>query len=56
MDTLRRFENWAAPVVLVAAVALLIYMVSKAHGFGAVLSEPSKLGGAATSGRCSSQR
>ena len=44
MDTLRRFENWAAPVVLVAAVALLIYMVSKAHGFGAVLSEPSKLG------------
>jgi NCS1 family nucleobase:cation symporter-1 len=44
METLRRFENWAAPVVLVAAVALLIYMVTKAHGFGPVLSEPSKLG------------
>jgi NCS1 family nucleobase:cation symporter-1 len=44
MDTLRRFENWAAPVVLVAAVALLIYMVTKANGFGAVLSEPGKLG------------
>jgi NCS1 family nucleobase:cation symporter-1 len=44
MDTLRRFENWAAPVVLVAVIALLIYMVTKAHGFGAVLSEPSKLG------------
>jgi len=44
MDTLRRFENWAAPVVLVAAVALLIYMVTKAHGFGAVLSEPARLG------------
>jgi nucleobase:cation symporter-1, NCS1 family len=44
MDTLRRFENWAAPVVIVAAVALLAYMVTKAHGFGAVLSEPAHLG------------
>jgi NCS1 family nucleobase:cation symporter-1 len=44
MDTLRRFENWAAPLVLVMAVALLIYMVTKAHGFGAVLSQPSALG------------
>jgi nucleobase:cation symporter-1, NCS1 family len=44
MDTLRRFENWAAPVVLIAAVAPLIYMVTKAHGFGAVLSQPGKLG------------
>jgi NCS1 family nucleobase:cation symporter-1 len=44
MNTLRRFENWAAPVVLVAAVVLLIYMVTKAHGFGSVLSEPAKLG------------
>jgi nucleobase:cation symporter-1, NCS1 family len=44
MDTLRRFENWAAPLVLIMAVVLLIYMVSKAHGFGAVLSEPAKLG------------
>ncbi|MGH3187599.1 MAG: NCS1 family nucleobase:cation symporter-1 [Streptosporangiaceae bacterium] len=44
METLRRFENWAAPFVLVAAVALLIYMVAKAHGFGDVLSQPSKVG------------
>jgi NCS1 family nucleobase:cation symporter-1 len=44
MDALRRFENWAAPLVLVAAVALLGYMVVKAHGFGSVLSEPSKIG------------
>jgi NCS1 family nucleobase:cation symporter-1 len=44
MDTLRRFENWAAPLVLVAAIALLIYMVIKAHGFGNVLSGPAKLG------------
>jgi NCS1 family nucleobase:cation symporter-1 len=44
MDTLRRFENWAAPLVLVATIALLIYIVIKAHGFGAVLSQPPKLG------------
>src|SRR6266536_3737299 len=44
MDTLRRFENWAAPVVLVVAVALLIFMVIKANGFGGILSEPSRLG------------
>ncbi len=44
MDTLRRFENWAAPFVLVVAVVLLVYMAIKAHGFGAALSQPSKLG------------
>ena len=44
MNTLRRFENWAGPLVLVAAVALLIYILIKAHGFGAVLSEPARLG------------
>ncbi len=44
MDTLRRFENWAAPFVLVVAVALLIFMVIKANGFGGILSEPSRLG------------
>jgi nucleobase:cation symporter-1, NCS1 family len=44
MDTLRRFENWAAPLVLVMAVVLLVYMVTRAHGFGAVLSEPARLG------------
>ena len=44
MDTLRRFENWAAPFVLVVAVALLIFMAAKAHGFGTILSQPSQLG------------
>jgi permease for cytosine/purines len=44
MDTLRRFENWAAPFVLVVAVALLIFMAAKAHGFGSILSQPSHLG------------
>src|SRR6266496_4033385 len=44
MDTLRRFENWAAPFVLLVAIFLLVWMVTKAHGFGPILHEPSKLG------------
>jgi NCS1 family nucleobase:cation symporter-1 len=44
METLRRFENWAAPFVLVVAVILLIYIVIKAHGLGDVISQPSKVG------------
>src|SRR5689334_16991733 len=34
METLRRFENWAAPFVLVGAVVLLAWTASKAGGFG----------------------
>jgi nucleobase:cation symporter-1, NCS1 family len=44
METLRRFENWAAPFVLVVAVVLLVYLVIKAGGFGSVLSQPSHFG------------
>ncbi|MBR7825544.1 NCS1 family nucleobase:cation symporter-1 [Actinospica sp. MGRD01-02] len=44
MDTLRRFENWAAPLVLVGAVGLLIWVGVKAGGLGPLLHQPSKLG------------
>jgi NCS1 family nucleobase:cation symporter-1 len=44
MDTVRRFENWAAPFVLIVFVALLVWMLTKAGGFGPLLSEPGKLG------------
>ena len=44
METLRRFENWAAPFVIVGAVALLIWMSVKAGGFGPIIHQPSKLG------------
>lgn len=44
MDTLRRFENWAAPFVLVGAVVLLIWITVKAGGLGPLLDQPSKLG------------
>ncbi len=44
IDALRRFENWAAPLVTVAFLALLVYMVGEAGGFGPIFSQPSKLG------------
>ena len=44
METLRRFENWAAPFVIVGALALLIWIAVKAGGFGPLLDQPSKLG------------
>ncbi|MEQ4204905.1 NCS1 family nucleobase:cation symporter-1 [Actinopolymorpha sp. B9G3] len=44
IDGLRRFENWAAPLVTVAFLALLVYMVMEADGFGPIFSQPSQLG------------
>ena len=44
MDTIRRFENWAAPFVMVVAIILLIWMASAAGGFGPIISDPGKLG------------
>ncbi|SCK42112.1 NCS1 family nucleobase:cation symporter-1 [Streptomyces sp. WMMB 322] len=44
METLRRFENWAAPFVIVGAFVLLGWIAVKAGGFGPLLDEPSKLG------------
>jgi NCS1 family nucleobase:cation symporter-1 len=44
METLRRFENWAAPFVLVVAFFLLIWMLVAAHGFGPILSQGGKFG------------
>jgi NCS1 family nucleobase:cation symporter-1 len=45
IETLRRFENWAAPVVMAAAIALLVFMWIKAGGVGNILSEPGTLHG-----------
>jgi NCS1 family nucleobase:cation symporter-1 len=44
METVRRFENWAAPFVLVGAFVMLWWMREKAGGFGPLLDQPSKLG------------
>ncbi len=42
MNAVRLFENWAAPIVLVLAVALLGWVVNRAGGFGPLLMQPSK--------------
>jgi NCS1 family nucleobase:cation symporter-1 len=42
MDLLRRFENWAAPFVLVMTAALLAWAVWRAHGLGYLLTEKGK--------------
>ncbi|HEY4222554.1 MAG TPA: cytosine permease, partial [Myxococcota bacterium] len=42
MNAIRVFENWAAPIVLVLAAALLIFVVSSAGGLGPMLDAPSK--------------
>ena len=44
MNAVRRFENWAAPFVLVVALGLLVWMVTKAGGFGPIVSQPGKVG------------
>ena len=42
MDLLRKVENWAAPFVLVMAVALMIWALWRAKGIGAVMEEKGK--------------
>lgn len=42
MNAVRVLENWAAPVVLVLAVALLWWVVARADGVGPLLTHPSK--------------
>ncbi|MFH9348867.1 NCS1 family nucleobase:cation symporter-1 [Kitasatospora sp. NPDC017646] len=44
MEALRRFENWAAPFVIVGALALLVWIGVKAGGLGPLLDQPSQLG------------
>jgi nucleobase:cation symporter-1, NCS1 family len=42
MNAVRVFENWAAPIVLVLAAALLVWVVGRANGLGGMLSQPSQ--------------
>ena len=44
MNAVRVFENWAAPLVLVMALALLIWAVSRVHGLGPLLTQKSRFG------------
>lgn len=44
MEAVRVFENWAAPIVLVMALALLVWVVARAGSFGPLISQPSRFG------------
>ncbi len=44
MNAVRRFENWAAPFVLIVALGLLVWMVNQAGGFGPIVSQGGKVG------------
>ncbi|CUH94876.1 putative allantoin permease [Propionispora sp. 2/2-37] len=43
MDAIRKFENWAAPLVLIMTFVLLVWIVGEAKGFGPILETPGKL-------------
>lgn len=43
MEQLKKFENWAAPLVIILAVFLLIWAIKSANGFGPLLNENGKL-------------
>ncbi len=45
METVRRFESWAGPMVFVVMVPALIWSIDKAGGLGPVFSESSKYDG-----------
>ena len=42
MEAVKKFENWAAPIVLIMAAVLLVWLVVKAKGLGSMLHRPSK--------------
>ena len=42
MNAVRLFENWAAPLVLVMGLVLLIWAVNRAGGVGGMLEQPSR--------------
>jgi nucleobase:cation symporter-1, NCS1 family len=42
MNAVRVFENWAAPIVLAMAAALLVWAVGRAGGLGPMMSQPSR--------------
>lgn len=42
MEAVKKFENWAAPIVLIMAAVLLVWLVIKAKGLGSMLHRPSK--------------
>jgi NCS1 family nucleobase:cation symporter-1 len=46
-ESIKFFETWAAPVLIVLGVALLVWAVSRTGGLGPIFSQPSKFQSAA---------
>jgi NCS1 family nucleobase:cation symporter-1 len=44
MDAVRKFENWAAPFVMVVAIFLLIWMTAQAGGLGPLVEDHGTVG------------
>jgi NCS1 family nucleobase:cation symporter-1 len=44
MEAIKRFEDWAAPFLIVVFLGLMVWMVWQAGGLGPVVDEPGKLG------------
>ena len=44
MEAVKRFENWAAPFLIVVFLGLMVFMIAQAGGLGPIVSEPGKLG------------
>jgi NCS1 family nucleobase:cation symporter-1 len=44
MEAVKRFENWAAPFMIIVFLGLLAFMVVKAGGLGPIVDQPGKLG------------
>lgn len=42
MDTIRRFETWAGPMIFIVMIPMLIWAIGKGHGLGPVFDMPSK--------------
>jgi NCS1 family nucleobase:cation symporter-1 len=43
MDAVRHLQAWAAPIVLVFGLGLMVWMLIAAKGFGPILAEPGKV-------------
>ena len=52
MDVIRRFENWAGPVILIVMLGLVVWAVTVLHGMGPIFHEPSKFKSSVHSGQC----
>jgi NCS1 family nucleobase:cation symporter-1 len=42
METVRRFESWAGPMIFVVMAVLVVWAVTSAHGLGPIFQVPSK--------------